>query len=298
MRGFLPRTSRATEQETGKAQNSEIMEDLFYPRDPQHRFGSMVQGDAGCRVEELARALKDSTKITPSRFTWICPHEFCQTLLRAQLPAQQQQQAPPRPFIIVDTRTADEAAGGCVVGAIRANTRLSQDAVQQLVGHYRAGRRIFFYCLRSQARAPLAAQNLLQAIDLQGGRSAGESGGGDRTDPNVCVVEGGLVALVQGLIRAVPAATQRMLVSLHDVDQDLPTAIIQGLEADKWAVTQTPDGPVVAHVTELPNWQLNPEVREAEELMEAEMSEELAYLVDQRMSLSPPAAGQFMSYIS
>ena len=32
--------------------------------------------DINCRVEELAAVLRDSTKITPSRFTWLTPQDF------------------------------------------------------------------------------------------------------------------------------------------------------------------------------------------------------------------------------
>ena len=219
------------------------MEGPFCPRDPHESFGMSSTGDGSCRVEELARILCDSTKITPSQFTWISPQELCQTLLRSQGHHDGGQH---RPCIIVDTRTEDEATGGCVTGAVRGSTRMLPQEVDGLVEHYCAGRRIIFYCLRSQSRAPLAAQKLLQAIDVQGGRCAG-----DGVDPRVCVVEGGLVALVQGIVRNMPAQIQQTLVSLHDVDQEFPRALIQGLEADKWAVTQTPDGPLVAHASEV-----------------------------------------------
>jgi hypothetical protein len=33
------------------------------------------------------------------------------------------------PFVIVDMRTAEEADGGCIVGAMRANTHLSNNEV-------------------------------------------------------------------------------------------------------------------------------------------------------------------------
>jgi len=281
------------------------MEGPFFPRDPHHSFGMTPGGESSCRVEELARVLGDSTKISPSQFTWISPHELCQTVLRSQGQLHTGHQPPKQPCIVVDTRAEQEASGGSVAGAVRGSTRLSPHEVDQLVEHYRAGRQIIFYCLRSQSRAPLAAQKLLQAIDMVGGRVAGEGQNGtacgdDATDPRVCVVEGGLVALIQGIVRSMPPQIQQTLVSLHDVDQDLPRDLIQGLEADKWAVMQTPDGPLVAHVSELQTPVMSKselESRQVEEMMQAEMSEELAYLVDQRMSLSPPAAGS-MPYIS
>ena len=101
-----------------------------------------------------------STQITPSGFTWIKPSELCHSLLRQHHDSQQ--------FVVVDTRTEEEAVGGCVCGAIRSSTNLSQSEIEQLVVHYRAGRRIIFYCLRSQSRAPLAAQKLLQVIVARG----------------------------------------------------------------------------------------------------------------------------------
>ncbi len=77
--------------------------------------------------------------------------------------------------------------------------------------------------------------------------------------------------------------------------------VIHGLEADHWVLTASPHGPQVAHETEVRSLQslgaCQLESRQVEELMEAEMSDELAFLVDQRMSLSPPAAGS-MPYIS
>ena len=77
--------------------------------------------------------------------------------------------------------------------------------------------------------------------------------------------------------------------------------VIHGLEADHWVLTASPYGPQVAHESEVRPVQslgaCQPESRQVEELMEAEMSDELAFLVDQRMSLSPPAAGS-MPYIS
>lgn len=63
--------------------------------------------------------------------------------------------------------------GGSVCGAIR-SSNLSQNEMEQLAAHYRAGRRVIFYCLRSQSRAPLAAQKLLHVVDAHGGRAACE----------------------------------------------------------------------------------------------------------------------------
>lgn len=224
-----------------------------FPRNPHESFGMSSSGEGSCRVEELARVLGDSTRITPSQFTWISPQDLCQTLLRSHGHHSGGQH---RPCIIVDTRTEEEATGGCVAGAVRGSTRMLPHEVNDLVEHYRAGHRIIFYCLRSQSRAPLAAQKLLQAIDVQGGRSLGneehDSACADSAvDPRICVVEGGLVALIQGIVRSMPPQIQQTLVSLHDVDQDFPRALVQGLEAESWAVTQTPDGPILAHTSEL-----------------------------------------------
>mmetsp|Transcript_40211 Transcript_40211/g.64845 ORF Transcript_40211/g.64845 Transcript_40211/m.64845 type:complete len:280 (+) Transcript_40211:278-1117(+) len=279
------------------------MEDPFFPRDPSQLFGASTSPEnaSTCGMDELARVLRESTKITPSRFTWITAQDLCH-IMRTQSQHQQsehQQRPLNNGYVIVDTRTDAEAGGGRVAGSVRASTRLCQNEVQQLVGHYRAGRRVIFLCLRSQARAPLAAQKLLQVLDRQGARNIGEDGvDADSFDPKVCVVEGGFVALIQGLVRSMPQQVQQMMASLHDVDQYLPAALIQDFEPDRWAVTHSPDGPLVAHTSELQSWgMLNAESREAEELMEAETSEELSYLVDQRLSLSPPAAGS-MPYIS
>ena len=61
-------------------------------------------------------------------------------------------------------------------------------------------------------------------------------------------------------------------------------------------LTASPHGPQVAHESEVRSLHslgaCQRESRQVEGLMEAEMSDELAFLVDQRMSLSPPAAGR------
>eukprot|EP00802_Teleaulax_amphioxeia_P012996 Tamp_13043.p1 GENE.Tamp_13043~~Tamp_13043.p1 ORF type:complete len:302 (-),score=57.89 Tamp_13043:849-1640(-) len=263
------------------------MEDPFYPRDPQHRL-YMSPGEGTCRVEELACILRDSTQITPSGFTWIKPSELCHSLLRQHHDSQQ--------FVVVDTRTEEEAVGGCVCGAIRSSTNLSQSEIEQLVVHYRAGRRIIFYCLRSQSRAPLAAQKLLQVIDAQVGRGAAQE---ERFDERVCVLQGGFAGLLQEVVSGMAGMEHQVMVSLHEVDHKVPRTVVTDLEADKWALSPSPGGPALAHISEVQNWQTSnvTQGRQVEQLMQEEVSQELAYLVDQRMSLSPPAAGS-MPYIS
>ena len=188
------------------------MEDPCFPRDPGGGmlFPLASVTDINCRVEELAAVLRDSTKITPSRFTWLTPQDFCQSAVKGH------QHRP----VVVDTRTEDEALGGRVIGAVRASTRLAANELEQLIAHYRAGSSVIFYCLRSQSRAPLAAQSFLQAIDQQGG-GACSGGHSDVVDPRVCVVEGGLVALLQCAIASMPSTDQKAMTSLHDLDSPL-----------------------------------------------------------------------------
>jgi hypothetical protein len=104
--------------------------------------------------------------------------------------------------------------GGSVCGAIRSSNSLSQSEMGQLAAHYRAGRRVIFYCLRSQSRAPLAAQKLLQVIDAHGGRAACEQ---EEFDSRVCVLEGGFAALLQEVISGMADMEHQVMVSLHEV---------------------------------------------------------------------------------
>jgi hypothetical protein len=104
--------------------------------------------------------------------------------------------------------------GGSVCGAIRSSNNLSQSEMEQLAAHYRAGRRVIFYCLRSQSRAPLAAQKLLQVIDAHGGRAACEQ---EEFDSRVCVLEGGFAALLQEVISGMADMELQVMVSLHEV---------------------------------------------------------------------------------
>ena len=57
-----------------------------------------------CRPDLQPTPLFCSAQITPSRFTWITPHDFCGAVLRSH----EQERA----CIIVDARTDEEAVGG------------------------------------------------------------------------------------------------------------------------------------------------------------------------------------------
>ena len=58
----------------------------------------------------------------------------------------------------------------------------------------------------------------------------------------------------QEVVRSLAAGadgTSKMVISLHDLDQTIPKAVVDELEPDKWAVAPSPHGPQLAHLSEL-----------------------------------------------
>mmetsp|Transcript_931 Transcript_931/g.2057 ORF Transcript_931/g.2057 Transcript_931/m.2057 type:complete len:247 (-) Transcript_931:40-780(-) len=246
------------------------MEGPFFPRHPQQSFGSPFgQKDSTCRVEELARALRDSTVITPARFSWVTSDQLC-SMLRSQTRLK---------LLPIDVRDAKESAGGMVVGSLQLDSAIQQVQLDNLVEMWRSGRHLVFYCTRSLTRAPVLAQQLLTRMENLGcvGVSCDE-------EPRVSVLEGGIVGLMQAVMR---------LYSQQTVELEPPKDLVSNFQPEKWIFCYSPDGPQVAHVSEMSE---NAE-REVEELVEEEMCDELTFLVDQRMSLSPQVQGS-MPYIS
>mmetsp|Transcript_3928 Transcript_3928/g.6162 ORF Transcript_3928/g.6162 Transcript_3928/m.6162 type:complete len:245 (+) Transcript_3928:239-973(+) len=244
------------------------MEEPFWPRHPQQSFGlHSAQAEMNCRVEELASALRSSTHITPNRFSWITAEQLVNGLKSHQ----------PR-LVVVDMREQHETEGGYITGAIRVPAQLEAAQVDDLVAKWCSGMHLVFTCTRSMSRAPLAARHLLQAMEQMGCKLPQ-----DGSEPRISLLEGGIVSLLEFVLRI-----QRQVGS---VDMEPPASILSEFDPSKWIVCDFPEGPRVAHSSES-------EKETAENAVwEEEMTDELSFLVDQRMSLSPPSAGA-MPYIS
>jgi len=226
--------------------------------------------DSSCRVEELTKALHSSSLLSSNRYSLIRPDELCAAV---------------QPVVLLDVRENSEREGGHIKGSIRCGVLLSPTQMDDLVARWREGCHIVFACMRSSSRAPLAAQRLISHMEQRGLNDFG---------PRVSLLEGGIVGFVEYLFQQHGNGAA----SLNGQD-DLPAAILSGFDPNMWTVAYLPEGPHVAHITECDqsgNLCLGGSGG-LERLVVEEASEELSFLMDHSLSLSPPPASS-MPYIS
>ena len=112
----------------------------------------------------------------------------------------------------VDVREDAEAAGGHVTGAQRCGGDVSAQQLGDLAARWRAGCHVVLYCTRSENRAPRTAARLVERLERaaapgssgssSNGVGSSSDGGGD-CGARVSVLEGGFVAFVEHVFRAV-----------------------------------------------------------------------------------------------
>mmetsp|Transcript_67387 Transcript_67387/g.159847 ORF Transcript_67387/g.159847 Transcript_67387/m.159847 type:complete len:259 (+) Transcript_67387:273-1049(+) len=258
------------------------MEDPFRPQHPQSFGAPYSQQESNCRIEELTRALGRSTRITPVRFAWLSPANLCAEMLGKAGRST-------APLLIVDVRESGESSGGHITGAQCSGGDINASQLRDLAERWRAGSHIVLYCTRSQSRAPLAASRLLKQLEDAGPAASRDQAHAD--GPRVSVLEGGIVALVEHVFHAVQGG--EMSGGVEECSP--PDELLREYDASFWMLRMEREGAVLIHASEhaLDSQQES----QVSLIVEAEVSDELAFLVDQRMSLSP-AQAQSMPYIS
>ena len=194
--------------------------------------------------------------------------------------------------MIIDARDEGERSGGhiqCSVHLPGSGSRAQDCALTQMAAEWRRGKNLVLYCTRSLSRAPVAAQHLIRILESQAGTLAKDSDG--RVE-RIALLEGGICNYLQFALRE--TASRRPCIDVSDELLSLSESI-SGFDPDMWLLSGATEDGQVAHVSEYP--EIADERRAAKVLVDAEMSDELAFLVDKRCSLSPPAA-TCMPYIS
>jgi len=192
------------------------------------------------------------------------------------------------PVVLIDVRENNERDGGHITGSTRCGVLLSTAQMDDLVARWKEGCHVVFACMRSLSRAPLAAQRLISHMDHNGcGLTV------NAIVPRVSLLEGGVVGFVEYLFRHGGVASP----SGHA--DDLPSAVLSSFDPNMWTVSYSPDGPRVSHHSECEQgagggWHGSPGL---ERLVVEEASQELSFLMDHSLSLSPPPASS-MPYIS
>mmetsp|Transcript_40972 Transcript_40972/g.99857 ORF Transcript_40972/g.99857 Transcript_40972/m.99857 type:complete len:136 (+) Transcript_40972:186-593(+) len=129
------------------------MEGPFRPSDPSQRFwGAGAFQAPPCRVDELARALKESAAIAEPRFSWITSEQLVSSF-RSDGGGT---------IVVVDVREEGESEGGHIPGAHRVPLHALAGSVDRLVSAWKAGKHLVIHCTRSLSRAPAAIQQIVR----------------------------------------------------------------------------------------------------------------------------------------
>ncbi len=206
-------------------------------------------------------------------------------------------------LLLVDVRDDSERTGGEIASSVRMScTHLQDPAVARCAAEWHRGRTVVIYCTRSLSRAPAAAQHLIRCLE------AGVTSGGGPLPRDtagrierLAVLEGGICSYLQHVIQRLADRRYGTVNGFPDSAGGVPdvSTFIADFDPEMWLLASSVGagcGEDVAHISEHPAVQ--EERRAARALADdGETSDELAFLVGQRCSLSPPAASS-MPYIS
>mmetsp|Transcript_30863 Transcript_30863/g.82734 ORF Transcript_30863/g.82734 Transcript_30863/m.82734 type:complete len:286 (+) Transcript_30863:87-944(+) len=265
--------------------------------------------DISCRVDELAKAMWESTKISPSQYSLVDPKSLADQL---------ENKSVLRPLII-DCREESEFSGGSVLSSYHLPwSRHQQSDIEAIAAEWRRGRTVVFYCIRSQTRAPSAALALIKHLIAH---SAGPvPGSAHGVIDRIAVLDGGIIGFLLHLFERLsgrhPASSCGQESELADyiadfqfdmwvaspqdaaapVPSSLPTE--EPLKSARSSTTEVSPPPLpplqVMHLSEVPEAM---ETRRLAQYADAETGDELAFLMAQSSSLDGGGSA-CMSYIS
>ena len=206
-------------------------------------------------------------------------------------------------LLLVDVRDETERMGGEIPSSVRTCGQLHDPAMSRVGSEWRRGRTVVFYCTRSLSRAPAAAHLLIRQLEAgaAGSATAAASGPPARDAAGrierLAVLSGGICAYLQHvLLRLAECGAGYAPGAGGAADV---AAFVADFDPDMWLLAGAAGaagGEQIAHVSEHP--EVLAERRAARALADdGETSDELAFLVTQRCSLSPQSASS-MPYIS
>uniref|UniRef100_A0A7S0YSL3 Rhodanese domain-containing protein n=1 Tax=Hemiselmis tepida TaxID=464990 RepID=A0A7S0YSL3_9CRYP len=259
------------------------MEGPFRPSDPSQRLmGAGGFQSPPCRIDELARALKESAAIAEPRFSWITSEQLVSSLRNHGGGT----------IVVVDVREEGEVEGGHIPGAHRVPLHALAGSIDRLVALWRASKHLVVHCTRSLSRAPSAVQQLVRRIDQEGGLGAGRV-------PMVSVLEGGFIGYLEHVASLYHAANGPPAAGWSD----WPLAdFVSDFDPTKWVVSETLPTRLF-HVSECERPPpaagagAAPPVGALGGAEDDLVSDELSFLVETTISLSGPSGGNNMPYI-